>query len=380
MRSTILAVAGWLACGMAWAGIGSLPAGAVLIDATTPKPAAAALAIDAGEILALAQANRAEAAFARLSAIDDPLRFELTAARVIERLQVQPGQGGPELLDRIAEVPVRVFMRQPETAAEWFVPVFDLPAKAASAQRMLVRAARRAHWIEALRSDPKSVVAYAKRRPPAAEKTSPPPTQPAAYFAHGEDESDPIASAQIATLAEAIRQAPPALVARLAEEIAAQKDALESPVQAALAARSADPRMWELALRDGEPVDVLPLFALAGSALGEAEARAWLRQAAAYPVYASTAAMAAMQLGGGDPMAALDSAERGAEAAAALARRPDAIELAERGLAEPAAAPTRLANLVLLLRLVDNEAARARLRALREDPRLPDAVRAELQR
>jgi hypothetical protein len=382
MRRTMLAMMWWLACGIAWAGVERLPPGAIMIDAATPKPAAEALAIEAGGIAAMARAGQPDAAFARLSAIDGALRFELVATRVIDALQGQPGKGGLDLLGRLEAVPVRVYMRQPETAADWFVPVFDLPAKARSARGVIARARRRDAWLEALGTDPASAVAHAKGLSSvsdAAGKTGvamPRDTR----VSHPDEQPDPIVAAKITTLADAIGLATPALAARIADEVAAQKAALPSPAQAALAKRSADPRMWELALRHGEPVDVLPLFENAAATLGEDDARAWLAMAARRAEYRSVAALALGQLPQADPYAALDDPATASEAAVALARAPDAFAIVERLLADPKAPSSRVASLALALRLIDTEPARARLRALRDDPRLPASVRAELQR
>lgn len=382
MRRTMVAMAWWLACGAAWAGVEKLPPGAVAIDAATPKPAAEAQAIEAGEIAALARAGQPDAAFARLSAIGDALRSELVATRVVDALQRQPGQGGSALLERLAASPVRVYMRQPETAADWFVPVFDVPAKARSAQGVIARAMRRDAWLEALAADPKSAVAHAKGlsiaalRPRKAGESLLADT----YVSHPADEPDPIAVAKIATLADAIRHASPALVARIAEEVSAQKAVLPSPAQATLALRSADARMWALALRSGEAVDVLPLFKDAAANLGERDARAWLTQAAQRSDYRSAALLALAQLPQGDPYAGLDDPSTASEAAAALARAPDALAIVEQLLADPKATSTRVASLALTLRLIDTGPARARLHTLRDDPRLPAQVRTELQR
>lgn len=349
-RRTGFALFALLAAGSVLAGTAVLPPGAVLIDAGTAKPDAAQVAMAAGAVLARAAAGDADGAFAALRRIEDPLRFELTAARVVAALQEAPGAGAPALLAKLEGVPPRVFRRHEETAADWFLPVFDIAAKARSARLLLERRTRREAWLARLAADPKAALAAGAK--------------------HGEDPA----------LVDAIAQASPALIARLVEAAAKADAALPSAAQAALAARSGDAHAWRLALRESRPLDVLPLFARVDTALGDAEARAWLQEAAAHPAYASAAAMAATRLAGTEALAALDSAEQGAEAAAVLAQRPDAIELAERALADPSASPTRLAHLVLMLRLIDDAAARARLQALRDDPRLPAAVRAELQR
>ena len=345
---------GWvlfcLLASAASAGTSVLPDGAVLIDAAAVKPDAAALAVDAGAVLAKAAAGDSDAAFAALQGIDDPLRFELTAARVVESLQAAPVPGGDALLAKLESIAPRVFLRHAETASDWFLPAFDVAGKARSARLLLARNARRDAWLARLAADPKAAI------PQAAKKA----------------DSD--------ALAAAIGRASPALLARLVDETAKADAALPSAAQTALAERSRDVRAWRLALAKSEPVDVLPLFAKAHTVLGDAQARAWLQDAASDPVYASAAAMALLALSDAAAYAALDDAGQGAEAAATLAQRPDVVTLADRLLADPAASPRRVANIALMLRLADSDEARARLQRLREDPRLPAHVRAELQR
>lgn len=443
MRRVIAIVLGCLWGAACIAATATLPPGAVLIDAATPKPDAAALAVDAGAIVSRARGGDIDGAFAQLQAIDDPLRFELTAARVIEALPLSPSAPGYDLLARFEGVPPRVFRRHEETAADWFLPVFDLAAKARGRRDLAVTAGRAQQWLDAFDEDAMQAAKRASDLARAPATHGGPPLPPGTLASHAPGDIDVMRAAKLRALPEAIRRATPAQVARIADAVARRKAPLDSPAQAALARRSGDARMWTLALQHAAPVDVLPLFAQASASLGEKAARAWLADAARQPDYASAAALALARLEAAgafpapdqsdtgdarDPRSAgnagdaadagdagdagkagdaggaggavdadgvksaadaaspaalvdaLDDPAHGAEAATVLADAPDALAIADRLIADASSGPTRLLNVALMLRLSGSDAARTRLDALRDDTRLPAHVRTELQR
>lgn len=406
-----------LACVLAvpaWAGTTRLPPDGLLVDETTVKPDAAVLAIDAGAVRRDLARGEVARALALLAAIEDPLRHELTAARVVQSLLDAPLPVADAFLARLMTLPPRVFVQHPESAAAWLLPAVDVAAKARAARQVLQRADAAARWGHRLAADPEAAVAALK-----SASTVDPSGSIAGTPAMTGGQAQANADADARAIADAVRAADGAWIARLEKS----RVVLPSPAQAALAQRSRDASVWRAALATAQPVDVLPLFGVVAQRLEPSEARIWLRAAQGHPHYASAAAVAFARLpqagvaraplriysdvdadrdanvdanAGANPRAsasptlarlpntdawrAIDDPDAGAEAALALAAEPEAVERVAQLLHEAAPPPVRLKNLALLLRLVDTDAARALLARLAQDPRLPAAQRAELQR
>lgn len=351
-----LLLTGLLLCAAASApaATGTLPPDAVLVDAVqTPGADAHAAALDA--TLAAGGDGAGAAVIQALEAIADPLRREATAARLLDRLQRRGAVVPGVLLDALGAWPVRVWRRHDETAADWFVPVFDLPGRAQSVRMLQARERE----VDAL------LATLARKQ--------------------AGDVSRTLAQAAPQIAALAVASASPAVFDTLRAGAKTGAAAWPSPVLAAFARRAADADTFVQALDAGEPVDVLPLFAETLPALPRAEARAVLREALARPAYASAAAFALVRRS--DPDDAADALLRstlatrpgGAAVAAALAQAPDALARIDALLGAASDAVT-LGHLALALRLRGGPEAEARLHALRGDARLSAAVRAELQR
>jgi hypothetical protein len=356
MRILFLAACLASLAGSSWAGTAKLPPDAVLIGEDTAKTAPARLAIDAADIVGRVHRNDAQGAYARLAAIDDPLQFELTAARAIDALQAQPAGAVDAFLALLEAAPVRVFRRHEETAADWFLPVFDIPVRAASARRVIARVQARDATLADLRRDGVPALSTAK-------------------------------SAQDSqAIADAIELADDALVADLSSAALRGDVELSSAAWAALARRSSQAEVLVAVLKKAEPVDVLPLFEHLPKRLPDDVALAWLGEASGDPRYASAAVMAMGALAANSDAALrelekrLDTPDTGASAAAALAQldRADRLARLDRLIAN-ADSPVALTNLALALRLDGSDAALKRLDSLRSHPRLPAAAKAELQ-
>jgi hypothetical protein len=350
LRCLFLAFA--MLASVAHAGTGVLPPGAVLVDEATTKGDPARLAIAAGEVLARVEAGDAGAAFARLGVITDPLQYELTAARVIDALMTHPRKAGDALLARLEAVPVRVFRRHDETAADWFLPLVDVGARARSARRVIASNAARDAALAALAADPRSA-----------------------------------RSIDADTLALAVALLPPAKADVLAAVVACGDVALDSRPLAQLALRTANAAVWKLALDRGAAEHVLPLFAEVDARLPEVPALQWLQAASKDARYASAAVIATGRLASRSPAAAaalddyLGRADTGPSAAAVLASAagPGFLPDIRQRLAK-AKDPLRVQHLALALRLADTPEAATLLRTLQDDPRLSAAAKSELQR
>ena len=346
-----LLLGAWLAAS-AHAGTRVLPPGAVLVAPAAAKADPAKLAVDAGAVLERVARGDAAGAFAQLQAIDDPVAAELTAARVIDAVMQAPGGSGDRLLAALEGAPVRVFLRHEETAADWFVPLVDVAARAKSARRVIAANAARDRAVAMLSGDAASAPSI-----------------------------DP------AVLPEAIAALPQKAADDLSARVAGGDVAMPGPALAQLAARSARPPVWMTALQKAEPIDVLPLFALVDTRLPGADALDWLHAASKDPRYASAAVlatgrMAKHSIAAFDQLAFyLDRTDTGPSAAAAFAQDAGAsfVSDIDRLLAKTSN-PIRVQHLALALRLADTPEATRRLHALRDDPRLPAGVKAELQR
>lgn len=339
--------------GFAVAQTDRLPPGAVLIEAGSVR----AVAVDAKSAILEARlaAGAVDEVVAMLAAIPDPFERESRAARLLDRLQGSGTDAPPAMLDALERTPVLVYRRHEETAADWFVPVYDIPAKVQSLRRLQVQR----HAVAALRTRLQGKDADA------------------ALTA--------LAAAEPRVAALAVESASDAAVMRLAKLGKHSTTQLPSAALAALAQRTRDPADLLRALDRGAPLDVLPLFESTLPKLVPDDALRVLREALARPDYASVAAFALVALAPRDADAAvllekaLDAPATGASIAAALAQSPDGLARIDALLAS-ATQPATLRHLALALRLDGSAQALERLDRLRADPRLPATARMELQR
>lgn len=345
----------------ATAGTATLPSGAVLVEPDHWNVPAGRADADAGIVLQTLARQGAAAAITRLESWSDPARFELAAAKVIETLQAQPSTAPAstsvtvEFLSALERAPIRLYQRHEETAADWFLPVFNIPAQAASALQLLAFAQDRDALVVRLQSDPRSALDEAKD------------------------------SGQL--LAASIEHVSPSAVDRIITLALADDITLPSPAWAALARRSPEPAILLATLQHANALDVLPLIEELPPKLTPTVALDWLQQAARMPDYASSAVLGLGTLASRSPAAETALAKylgdplTGASAAAALARlaRPDRLEHIDALLSKATTAAV-VTDLALALRLEGSDAALQRLQQLSSDPRLPAAAKAELQR
>ncbi len=336
-----------------------LPAGAVVVAPEDLPIAATEAAKRAAEGARQSiDGHDDAAAWAALQSLDDPLAFELAAAELIAALQAGGGSAaGDRLLARLADVPTRVFHRHAESAAHWYLPLFDVAARAKSALALRARAQQREVWRGRFEADPSAALG--------------------ALGGAGMGEG-PIA-------AEAV----PLLGAKAALSLlAAAKSApasTPSPLWRALAERLKSADAFSQAAEHASEADLLALLP-ASAALPDREALQWLDRIGRRPDLASAALLAiAPRATPGSPalarlIDALDDPALGATAASALARRGSSDEVAALSASIPRASPLALTHIALALRLIGTAEADRALAALREDPRLPDTVRRELSR
>lgn len=334
-----------------------LPPGAVVVAPEELPVAATEAAKRAAEGARQSMGEHDDAsAWAALQSLADPLAFELAAADLITTLQAGDGSAaGDRLLARLADVPTRVFHRHAETAAHWYLPLFDVGARAKSALVLRARAQQREDWRGRFEADAATALG--------------------ALAGAGKGEG-PIA-------AEAV----PMLGAKAALNLlAAAKSAPQStpsPLWRALAERLKSADAFAQAAEHASDADLLALIPTSG-ALPDGDALRWLDRLGQRPELASAALLAiAPRAAPGSPalarlVDALDDPALGASAASALARRtsPDRIEALSASIAQ--ASPQALTHIALALRLIGTAEADRVLSTLREDPRLPGAVRREL--
>jgi len=353
--SVCLACVVWAAA--ATAGTATLPSGAVLVESEQWNVPAGRAEADAAIVLQTLARQGAAPAIARLETWSDPARFEFAAAIVIETLQAQPSastSATEEFLSALERAPIRLYQRHEETAADWFLPVFNIPARAASARRLLAFAYERDALVVRLQSDPLTALDEAKD------------------------------SAQL--LAASIERVSPTAVDRISTHALAEDITLPSPAWAALARRKPEPAILLATLQHADALDVLPLIEELPPKLTPTIALDWLQQAARMPAYASSAVLGLGTLASRSPAAEAALAKHlgdpltGASAAAALARlaRPDRLERID-ALLNKASTAEVVSDLALALRLEGSSAALERLQRLASDPRLPAAAAAELQ-
>ena len=330
------------ACTLAQA-LERLPPGALLIELSN-RQAVAAEPVDVQALVEALPTRGADVALDALHGIVDPLAFEFAAARVIEA--IQSGVDSPAaraVLEALAQSPVRVYRRQEETAADWFVPAFDVPGRAQSALRLLRLRAATDLWQRDLADDPARALAA---------------------LALADDEARRAVTDAIASLSDA--QAGAVLQrARIADLD------LPSGLWAALAARLSHREAFDALARHGSEADVLVALTNV-DALPSADAVHWLLTLGQRPRLRSAAllALAAHARPGSAALAhlveQLADADDGPSAALALTRRPDADRIALiDSLLTTQTAPHARANLALALRLEGSEQAR---RALQRHP------------
>lgn len=339
------------------AAVGVLPEGAQLVVPDRLAIPRAQVAADASAVVAFVLRGQSDAALQRLRGIHDPLRFEAASTAVIDQLQQQPpGAAADSVLAALAQEPVRLYRRHEETAGDWFVPLFDVPGRAASARVLLARIGERDRLVPKLRrGDPRPLLAA---------------------------EADP------AALVAAIDLLAEHEAAALASEALDGAGELAPGAWSALARRSPRPATLDAVLRFERPDQAVALLQQLPATLSPSAAMAWLGQALEFDAYRSTAVAAIGREAARSPVAEAKLGEllaaadgvTGASAAAALARLPAGLRAAQYDrLLAKGGDPRLLARVVLALRLDDTPAARERLQRVKDDPRLPDSVRAELQ-
>lgn len=332
-----------------------LPPGAVLAQ---PERWAATEVITrrvAARVLDALNRGDVDAALAQLHAQSDAMVAEAVAAQVIDTLQAQdsPSAATEQWLAVMEREPVRVFQRHEETAANWFQPVFDVPGRAASARLLFANAARRDQLLAKLELDPRAA---------------------------SEAKDAAILAAAIEKLSRAALQA--------LRDAALHRDLdLPSVAWTTLARQLPDQALLDAALRRADALDALPLLQDLSTLVTPTQALDCLKHAAQQPALTSAAVLGMGRLVPQLPAAEtelaayLGDAASGASAAAALAQLavPDRLKRIEGWIAR-AERPAQVNDLALALRLEGSAAARERLRALAQDPRLDASLRAELQR
>lgn len=331
-----------------------LPPDAVLVETESWKPSDATSRSDAAAVLARVANADPAAATDLMQGWHDPARFELAAAIVIQELQNAPETPAARaLLEALSKEPIRLYRRHEETAADWFVPLFDIAGRAASALKLFDDLRRRDALADALRRDPTQAIRQSKD---------------AALLAAAIGSLDSAASSRVVSLA------------------IVEGTALPSAAWVALARRSPSPELLDKVAEFAHPVDVLPLMAELTPNLPLDQATNWLARLVANPELASAGLLelgvVAAKHAPAEAILArhLGNPHTGASAAAALARmqRPDRLDRIDALLAEAKTAEA-VRDIALALRLEGSAPARERLERLVEDPRLPADAKAELQ-
>jgi hypothetical protein len=332
----------------------TLPPDAVLIELQEWKPPSGRAEADARDVLARIAANEPAAAVALMQGWQDPVRFELAAVIVIDALQASPDSPSSRAaLAALALEPVRLFRRHEETAADWFLPMFDVGARASSTLKLFDFLRGRDALVATIEKDP--IAAFAPSVPPS-------------------------------LVAAAIGELAPQTLTRVATLAMGDRIELPSAAWSALARRQPSADLLAKVIEVAEPIDVLPLIPDVIRKIDPDVATNWLELTTTKSELASAAilslgtvaakhapAEAALARHLGDP-------KTGASAAAAFARldRVDRLERIDVHLATAKSAEA-VRDLALALRLEGSASARARLDRLGHDPRLPASARAELQ-
>lgn len=339
----------------AWAQTQTLPPGAVLVEPRQMKVSSAQVDGRMRAALSALARSDVDGALAALRAGGNAMEFEFAAVASIDQLIQQPSTSTSErFLAQLEREPVRLWQRHEETAADWFVPLLDVPGRAASARRLSAFVRERDALGQALERD--------------ASKVS-------------------LSEVESSTLAAAIDGVSAAALARLVPHALDADDAFPSAAWVALARREPSAAVLEATLAHADPVDLLPLLQALPSRLPTALAFDWLERALEHEEVASAAMLALGRLAPRSAAAEAAVVKRlgdprlGDSAAAALAQMPtrDRMDRID-GLLAKAGSPAVLADLALALRLEGSPPALQRLEALAKDPRINAALKRELQR
>lgn len=336
-----------------------LPTGSVTVDAAQLRAAAGDARTLSSRWSAWLDAGAYDALSAAIAAArrDDPAT--VLALRAL--LPDLAGRGHDDaaarsVLTQLAQWPALVWRRHEETRADWFQPLFDPGAAARFSLDRIERADTVARWRDAFRRDAAGALDAALSQPRQAE----------------------LAAAAIASLDA------PAMKSLLRAPALKSASTLPGPVAVALARRDPTPARFDAALRTASAEQALALLADTPALLPAEQSRAWLASKVHDRSFGSAAVIAFVRSAASDDDdvdATLRSWLRDPALAPSVAGA-----LARGGLApierllDGADDATTLQHLALALRLHGSDAARALLRVLASDPRLPGHVRAELSR
>ena len=144
-----------------------LGAGEVLLERLSPAadwPATARQRAD--RVLQRLAANDADGAWAQLQREPSPLVHDQAVSWVLEALaQGAASASRLAFIEQVAAATPKVWRRHEETRADWFEPVFNLPAQAAAIPRLWRAAERRAYWQSALQNDVKAALNALRQLP-----------------------------------------------------------------------------------------------------------------------------------------------------------------------------------------------------------------------
>lgn len=338
---------------------GVLPAQAIVVDEARlealPRTAAARRLANAADLaIRKRDAAKLQGLLARTST-QDPVLHEWLVATVLQKLRVAPPLPPLEpMLAALVATPARIYRQHPETAAAYYLPVFEPDRMAAGTQETWRRETLAREWLGRLASDPLAFGAAAQA-----------PDAPA--------------------LVRAVELADARALARLSASLPPQGFAATPGFWATLASRTRDPAHFGLAFRlEGQAV-ALALLQRVPAILSRDDAKAQLETLLENDALGSAALSTLAAISAGDPafaprlFAMLADEGLGATAAAALARTQGAksIDAAAQRLRNAKGA-TEQRNLLLYLRLVGSAAAMANAKGAAGLPHLDPALRAEL--
>jgi len=349
-----------LALPLAAAEQGALPSFGILVDdarleALPGTPAARRMARAADDAIKARDAGKLEGVLARASS-QDPLLYEWLVVTVLQKLRVAAPMPKLEaLLATLAAAPARIYRQHPETAAAYYIPVFEPDRMAAGTLEVWHREKLAREWIARMASDPLALVAAAKT----------PDASPA--------------------LVRAIELADAAALARLVAVLPPGGFRAAPGFWSMLARQTHDPAMFALAFRhEGDP-EALALLQRMPASLAPRDAMAQLELLLDHGSLASAALSTLVALSPDDAetsrrlLELMADEELGATAASALARKRGAklVDAAAAQLAQSKGA-TEQRNLLLYLRLVGTPSALASAKSAAGLPNLDPALREEL--
>jgi len=315
-----------------------LPSGAVVID---PQRVDGALGMKsaqrATQAFAALQRGDVGAATRILQEASSALEAEWAADQVLQRLETEPpNESGRRWLAWAAAQPPRVFRRHDETVADWFLPHFNIAARAEGLLAQWARADARDACLDALTQAP---------------------TQLPKVDAPGLAQQG---------CADAVAGLDDAALAVLRDAALAMPTEVVPSLWQALAERAPDSDVLVAALRYGDAAARLAVIRLAADRLPPAQSIAVLDHAAEQPELASAATLALAPLATTEPAALerlarrLGDTQLGPSAAAALARlpTPDRVKRIEALWSQAKTAGAR-EHLLLALDLEGSAEARA---------------------